>query len=107
MGYIADSSLPELIAQIEALGITYRRASWADDPVQERLAADEFVWETDHLCEMIEMMTAMDEITGQPTKAEIHSVHLRLFQAVMDGEWNATEDELKEILFDVAPQLRV
>ncbi len=107
MSYIADSSLPELIAQIEALGTPYRCASWADDGEQERLAADEFVWETDHLREMIEMMTTMDEIAAQPTAAEIHSVHLRLFQVVMDGDWNATEDELKEMLFDIAPRLRV
>jgi hypothetical protein len=103
---MADRTLPELITEIEALGITYRRASWADEPEQERLAADEFIWETTHLRDMLDEMSAVDEITRAPTAAEIHAVHLRLFRAVMDGDWNATEDELKEMLFEVAPELR-
>ena len=93
------------------MGISYSRSSSledVEDPDQEmeRPAADEFMYETEHLREMIDEMNLMDEITGEPTSEEIHLVHLRLFSAVMEGTWNATEDGLKQILFDAAPRLR-
>src|ERR1041384_2535698 len=63
MSYVPDSSLPDLIAQITALGITYGPASWAEgDPEAERSAAGEFMYETDHLREIIEDMVFMDDL---------------------------------------------
>jgi hypothetical protein len=53
------AKLPQLISEIEALGIPYAPASWADDAEQEYLAADEFLYETRHLREMLNEMLFM------------------------------------------------
>ena len=66
------------------MGISYSRSSSledVEDPDQEmeHSAADEFMYETEHLREMIDEMNLMDEITGEPISEEIHLVHLRRF----------------------------
>lgn len=98
--------LPPLIARIEAMGLPYRRAKYAgDDEEQEYFAADEFLCEVDHLREMLDELELYDEITRPPSQSELHAVHTQLYRVIMDGEWNGTEDSLKELLFQVVPQI--
>lgn len=101
------SKLSELVRQIEALGLKYSRASYADDEEQEYLAADEFLYEVRHLREMLDTMELFDEITRQPTAPELHALHERLYRLVMAGEWGgASEDSMRALICEVVPQIR-
>jgi hypothetical protein len=100
--------LPPLIARIEAMGLAYRRAKYADDDdEQDYFATDEFLCEVDHLREVLDELELYDEIARQPSQSELHAVHIQLYDVIMNGEWNGTEDSLKELLFRIVPQIVV
>ena len=101
-----DPRLPPLISRIEALGLKDVRASCADDDEQEYFAADEFLCEVEHLREMLDELLLYDEIAREPTAFELQAVHSRLYDVIMTGDWNGTEDSLKALLFEVTPQIR-
>ena len=89
------------------MGLPYRRAKYAeDDDEQEYFAADEFLCEVDHLREMLDELELYEEISRQPSPQEVQAVHTQLYRVIMDGEWNGTEDSLKDLLFRTAPQIR-
>ena len=101
---------PELaaqIARIEALGVTYRppKELWEGAP-DEAETADEFLWESTELPELIEGMEADGEITREPDAAELRRIHQRLFDMIFDEEFGATQDDLKALIIATLPEIR-
>jgi hypothetical protein len=94
------------IVSAERVGATFAPPPWASRDLERQLfLLDKYHSEIEHLEAMIERMKLSESIR-EPSTPELYEIQARLFQALSDGVWKGTDDELKEIVFTAAPNIR-
>jgi hypothetical protein len=100
--------LAELVQRVRSLGYDFALPpSITAEVVQWHLSAlDEFLSEQASLREAIDEMERTKQITAAPTDEELHAVGDLLLAQILAGEWGGTTDELRALLWEVAPDIR-
>lgn len=100
--------LAELVERVRSLGYDFSLPpSITEEVVQWHLSAlDEFISEYAGLVETVDEMERTKQITGRPTEEELHAVGDFLLAQILAGEWGGTTDELRALLWHVAPDIR-
>lgn len=107
------SAPPELLARLEAEGITFRPSRLLGAYPDLRTAVEthtrlleEFFDELAALWHLVERLVSERQFSREPSQAELQAVAKALFGKVIDGEWDRTEDDLQALLFGTLPAIR-
>jgi hypothetical protein len=103
--------MPNLIpaaiaARLKEYGLIYKRPNWADREEDTQILEEAFRV-LDLLDEHLAELKFLNEITRELTMAEPQTVRFALFEKVVAGKWTDTDDDLIEMIIDVAPSVRL
>ena len=100
------AELARLAAQVRSLVFEYLPAE-TDDPNEQIRALEEFLHVYEGLPSLYEDMEDEGEITRVPSRAESHAIGNYLLKVMLTGDFNGTDEELKDLVLQIVPGIRV
>jgi hypothetical protein len=103
-----QEKLAALTVEVNALGMAYEPApDGTDAHVGQAVALETFLCASRSLAQLFEQLLFVGDITREPGRAEMHAIYGQLFEQILAGEWRDTEDDLKALVLEIAPGIRV
>jgi hypothetical protein len=102
----SSPALPTLIKRLEKMGFTYARPAQPMDDAEEIRRLSAVVAHFEQLDSILYKLEGGNELARQAKPAEVMSIRTRLFAVIMSGDFSGTEEEVKRLIFESAPNLR-